>query len=168
MRALGRALGKLVGFAVVAAIAICLYMIGANVYSYFTDGPWTPADQAQPWPSLVTRRSIPVRCAIFASFSASRSMSCIRAARSTSRNIAGIAAQCVCALPATRRSVSRSATGKFLDLKVGGPAPSPEAAAALRKHAVECCQAAQLQWRASSGRVTWIDFQRKVMRPPGY
>jgi hypothetical protein len=35
--------------------------------------------------------------------------------------------------------------GTFLDLKIGGPAPSPEATAALRKRAVECCQAALLK-----------------------
>jgi hypothetical protein len=57
--------------------------------------------------------------------------------------------------------------GTFLDLKIGGPAPSPEAAAALRKRAVECCQASLLQWGESGGRVTWIDYQRKVLRLPG-
>ena len=184
MRALGRALGKLVGFAVVAAIAICLYMIGANVYSYFTDGPWTPADQAQAAmaklgdaalypgslrnfrellgePEYVVHSSSEINVEEYRWY---RGAVRVRAAGDMPIRIEIGNAGWFDILPFGRPHFP----GKFLDLKVGGPAPSPEAAAALRKHAVECCQAAQLQWGASGGRVTWIDFQRKVMRLPGY
>ena len=184
MRALAKALGKLVGFAVFVAFAISIYMIGANVYGYFTDGPWTPSDQAQTAmaklaeatlypdslrsirellgePEHVEHSGSEINVEQYRWY---RGAVRVRAAGDTPVRIEIGNGSWFDILPFGRPDF----TGHFLDLKIGGQAPSPEAAAALRKHAVECCQAALLKWGESSGRVTWIDYQRKVSRLPGY
>jgi hypothetical protein len=184
VRALARALGKLVGFAIFAAIAVALFMIGANVYGYFTDGPWTSADRSQAAmaeladatlypgslrdirellgePEHVVHSSSEINVDEYRWY---RGAVRVRAAGDMPIRIEVGSGHWFDMLPFGRADFP----GKFLDLKVGGPAPSPEAAAVLRKHAVECCEAALLQWGASGGHVTWIDFQRKVMRLPGF
>ena len=177
-------MGKLAAFMAVMIGAICLYMVGANVYGYFTKGPWTPDDQAQAAmaklgdatlypgslrnfrellgePEHVEHSSSEINVEEYRWY---RGAIRVRAAGDMPIRIEIGNGGWFDILPLGRPVFP----GKFFDLKVGGPAPSPEAAAALRKHAVECCQAALLQWGASGGRVTWIDFQRKVMRLPGY
>jgi hypothetical protein len=184
MRALGRALGKLAAFVVIATAAVCLYLIGANVYGYFADGPWTPSEQAQAAmakladatlypgslrdfreilgePEHVEHSSSEVNVDIYRWY---RGAVRVRAAGDMPIRIEIGSGHWFDILPFGRPDFP----GKFLDLKIGGSAPSPEAAAALRKRAVKCCEAALLQWGASGGRVTWIDFQRKVLRLPGY
>lgn len=184
MRALGRAVAKLMGFAVFAAIAVCLYLIGSNVYGYFTDGPWTPSDQAQAAmaklgdarlfpdslrgirellgePEHVAHSGSEINVEEYRWY---RGAIRVRAAGDMPIRVEVGDGHWFDILPLDRPDFP----GKFLDLKVGGPAPSPEAAAVLRKHAVECCQAALFKWGESGGRVTWIDYQRKVMRLPGY
>lgn len=184
MRMLGRVLGTAAAVVVTIIVAVCLYMIGANVYGYFTDGPWTPVDQAQAAmakladatlypgslrnfrelfgePEHVAHSSSEINVDEYRWY---RGAVRVRAAGDMPIRIEIGTGHWFDVLPLGRPDFP----GRFLDLKIGGPAPSPEAAEALRKHAVECCQAALLQWGASGGRVTWIDFQRLVRRLPGY
>ena len=184
MRAIGRAFGKLAAFAVTAIVGICLYMIGSNIYGYFSDGPWTPTDQAQAAmakladvtlypgslrdirevfgePEHVEHSSSEINVDQYRWY---RGAIRVRAAGDLPIRIEIGSGRWFDFMPFGRPDFP----GRFLDLKVGGPAPSPEAAAALRKHAAECCEAALLQWGESGGRVTWIDYQRKVLRLRGY
>ena len=184
MRALGRVLGKLVAFAVIAMVGGSLYLVGSNVYGYFTDGPWTPSDQAQAAmakladetlypdslrdiremlgePERIVHSSSEINVDVYRWY---RGAVRVRAAGDMPIRIELGSGDWFDVLPLGRPDFS----GKFLDLTIGGPAPSPEAAAAIRKHAADCCQAALLKWGVSGGRVVWIDYQRKVLRLPGY
>ena len=184
MRTLGRALGKLAAFAIFVTAAVCLYLVGANIYGYFADGPWTPPDQSQAAiakladatlypdslrsirellgePEHVSHSSSEINVEQYRWY---RGAVRVRAAGDMPIRIELGSNEWYEILPFSRPDFP----GKFLDLRIGGPAPTPEAAAALRKHAAECCQAALLKWGESGGRVVWIDYQRKVMRLPGY
>jgi hypothetical protein len=181
VRALANAIGKTVSFAAFAAIVIALYMTGANVYGYFADGPGTPVDQSQ---AAVAKRAD----ATLYPDSLRESARCLASRRRSSGEInvdeyrwyrGAIRVRAAGDIP-IRVEIDDNGwfdilpfgrpnfPGTFLDLKIGGPAPSPEATAALRKRAVECCQAALLKWGESGGRVSWIDYQRKVLRLPGH
>jgi hypothetical protein len=50
--------------------------------------------------------------------------------------------------------------GSFLGLRIGQPAPSPAAAAALEARARDCCNAESFTWDARGGRITAIHFRR--------
>ncbi|HEY1475161.1 MAG TPA: hypothetical protein VGF53_13880 [Pseudolabrys sp.] len=184
MRALGRALAKLVAFVVIAATATCLYLIGANVYGYCADGPWTPSEQAQATmakladatlypgslnnfrelfgePEHVEHSSSEINVDQYRWY---RGAIRVRAAGDLPIRIEIGNGGWFDILPFGRPDFP----GTFLDLRIGGPAPTPEQAAALRERAVACCEAALLKWGESGNRVTWIDYQRKVLRLKGY
>jgi hypothetical protein len=174
----------LVAFAVIATVGVCLYLIGSNVYGYFADGPWTPSDQAQAAmakladatlypgslrnfrglfgePEHVAHSSSEINVDEYRWY---RGAIRVRAAGDMPIRIELGSDEWYGILPFGRPDFP----GKFPGLQIGGPAPTAEQAAVLRKHAAACCEAALLKWGASGGHVVWIDYQRKVLRLPGY
>jgi hypothetical protein len=186
MRRLLQALRKLVGVAIVLALLTVAYLTGTNVYDFFFVGTWTPLAQAEAQMAglrdLDLARDangiVPLTAALgvepeYQQHAADATnveeyrwfggAVRVRAADGTPIRIEIGDSRSLEPLPWNRPKFP----GAFLGLRLGDPAPSAAAAAAVRERARRCCDADHVDWRTSGGRIVGIDFVRRVVRIPG-
>jgi len=190
VRILMRAVRGVVVLGMVLGVAVVLLMLGANVFFYFRDSPWPSRQQAQAamagdanvdlanasehLEDLIAVLGPPEHKLVSKDQS---NLSYYRWHRD-SVNAAVLDnvpirieigdTRLLQVLPLDRPTFP----GMFLGLRIGDPIPSPAAAAAVKKQAMDCCDAEYLSWGVKDGRISSIDYQRQVMvakfpKPPG-
>lgn len=185
-----RAIRGIIILGVVISVAVVLLMLGANVFFYFQDGPWPTRQQAQA--AMAGDANVDLA-------NASEHLDDLIAVLGPPEHMQVSKDQNNLSYYRWRRDAVNAAVldnvpiriqigdtgllrvlpldrptfpGMFLGLRIGDPVPSPAAAAAVRKQAVDCCDAEYLNWGVKDGRISSIDYQRQVLvakfpKPPG-